>query len=459
MNVTEEQREAQRLRMREYRKRKKREMGKRAYLKEQRENKQEYREKLSENIAPNIFQKPSIPKKYSKMLKDLSDSVSQALEKISSGAMSVSQANVILPQLNEKIQLAPDVLVKIGDQKNCDDLLEDIVENNEKRIEDDPRLENTLPEKKSVIQQLKRVNALWRYMNNIKCTRNCKENCLDYEWTRDTEKVTKFIMKKWDKNNSRNAYFTGLSSHLRNLSGFEKEHSIYSKMSSKVYQNKILPAQKENKLSTAQKKNYVPYPVLVKNRKKLKIGSVEDAVVSMYMDAPPRRVRDYYLMKVFKEVKSKTGKKQLTVKTSKVLDKQFNYLVLNTQGNVKEMIFNAYKTQKDFGQQIIIPDKKEMNKHLKPYLKGFEIESGDFLFPTKTGKSMGDRFGSVVKKSFSLIAPSKKQPTAGLLRHSYVSYIRKEFGNTKPDSYFEAIATKMAHSYSTSLAYRVLDDA
>ena len=38
-------------------------------------------------------------------------------------------------------------------------------------------------------------------------------------------------------------------------------------------------------------------------------------------------------------------------------------------------------------------------------------------------------------------------------------FAKQVFGNTMPDSYFEAIATKMAHSYSTSLAYRVLEDA
>ena len=222
-----------------------------------------------------------------------------------------------------------------------------------------------------------------------------------------------------------------------------------------------MPAQKENKLSAAQKKNYVGYEVLLKNREKLEFGSLAGAIVSMYMDTPPRRVRDYYQMKVYKEIKggkslNKAGRR-FKFKEPTDLDKGYNYLVLNSTGNVKELVFNAYKTQKDFGQQIIAPD-KEMNKYLKPYLTNFDIQSGDFLFPAKSGKSMGDRFGSLVKKSFGFIAPGNKAPTAGLLRHSFVSYIRKEFSN-KPDSYFEAIATQMAHSYSTSLAYRVLEDA
>ena len=460
MALTSEQLEVQRLRMRDYRKRKKREMGKRAFLKEQRENKQDYRDTLRDNASPNIFQNPTVPKKYSDMLKGLSKAVAEALQKISKGTMSTSEANVILPQLKEKIEMAPDDLVMIGSQKNCEDLVEDIVENNTKRIVDDPRLENVLPTPSVVEKQIDRVNALWRFMNNLPCKKNdCQQNCLDYEWTRDTEKVIKYVMNRYDKPNSRNASFTGLSSTLRNLSGFEKEHSIYSKMSSAVYQEDILPAQKENKLSVAQKKNYVAYGVLLKNRKKLKIGSLEGAVVSMYMDAPPRRVRDYYLMKIHKEVKSKTrGKQKLIPIKSVNLDKKYNYLVLDNLGGVKEMVFNVYKTQKDFGQQVIVPDKKEMNKYIKPYLKNIGLKSGDFLFPAKTGLSLGDRFGALVKKSFGLISPGKMSPTAGLLRHSFVSYIRKEFSN-KPDSFFETIATKMAHSYSTSLAYRVLEDA
>ena len=463
MVLTDDQREAQKMRQREYRKREKRRLGKRNYLKEQREKKQAHmhRGALRAELEPNIFESDTISNQYTDQLKGLSDAISEALQKISSGQMTSRQASKVLPQLKDSIQAAPVDLVNIGDQKNCADLVEDIVEFNNKKIEKDPRLKKRLPAgKEGVEKQLKLVNTLWREINGKNRRADKKtgrkadpktENCLDYEWTRDTEKVTKFILKRWGKWGTRNAQFMALSSHLRNLEGFEKEHSYYSQYSSNVYQTEILPVTKQNKLTKAQENNYVVYKTLMKNREKLKPGSLEGAVVSMYMDAPPRRVKDYFMMKVYKK---KKGAKMTE------LDKKFNYLVIDTRGGVTEMVYNVYKTQKDYGQQIITPDRSEMNKYLKPYMKKFGIKPGGFLFPNTQGKSLGNAFGTLVKKSFAVIATGKKQPTAGLIRHAFVTYIHTEFGNTKPDAFFEDIAeNKMAHGYSTSLSYRVLEEA
>jgi len=467
MVLTDEQREAQRIRQREYRKRQKRLLGKKGYLKEQREKKQAYRGALRAAHEPNIFESDTISNQYTDQLKGLSDAISDALKRINSGQMTPRQASKVIPQLKDSIQAAPGELVKLGDQKNCADLVEDIVELNDKKIEEDPRKKGVLPERPRVEGAMALVNTLWREYNGKNRTADKKtgrkadpktQNCLNYEWTRDTEKVTKFILKRWNKTKAgevawgtRNVQFMALSSHLRNLEGFEKEHSYYSQYSTDVYQKHIKTKQKKNKLNKAQEKNYVAYDILLKNRKKLKPGSLEGAVVSMYMDTPPRRVKDYYLMKVFKKTKGKSMTE---------LDKKFNYLVIDTRGGVTEMVFNAYKTAKNFGQQIITPDRKEMNKFLKPYMKEFDIKPGGFLFPNAQGKSLRAAFGALVQKSFTMIAPGKKQPLAGLVRHAFVTYIHKVFGNSKPDSYFEDIAENlMAHSYSTSLAYRVLEEA
>ena len=462
MALSAEQLEAQKLRMRDYRERKRAKMGNKAYKKAQRKVKEKYREGVKAKETPNLFASPTIPAKYSDMLKDLSDSVKEALEKISAGTMSAPIANVILPALQGRIQAAPGDLVDVGAQKNCDELADAIVEMNDKRIEEDPRLDDVLPEPPTVKTHLNRVNFIWRAYTGLTAKGDRKsKNCVDYEWTRDTEKVAKYLFDRYPNPGSRNAYITSFSSTLRSLVGFEKEYLFYSKLSSRVWKEDIEPMQKENKLSAAQKKNYVTYPTLLKNRKKLKPGSKEGAVVSMYMDAPPRRVEDFYLMKIYKEAPNqKSGKKNFKFKNATELSKKFNYMVLDSKGGVKEMVYNYYKTRKDFGQQVIVPDKKEMNKSIKPYIKAFGLKSGGFLFPqVNADKSMGSGFGTLVSKSFAKIAPGKKAPPAGLIRHSYISHVRKEFGTTKPISYFEAIANKMAHSHSMSLQYQVLEDA
>ena len=66
----------------------------------------------------------------------------------------------------------------VGAQKNCDELVEDIVEINEKRIEEDPRLEDTLPSAETVVGQMKRLNFIWRAMTGLTAVGDTKtQNC------------------------------------------------------------------------------------------------------------------------------------------------------------------------------------------------------------------------------------------------------------------------------------------
>ena len=209
-------------------------MGNKAYKKAQRKVKEKYRDGVRAKETPNLFASPTVPAKYSDMLKDLSNSVKEALEKISAGTMSAPMANVILPVLQGRIQAAPDDLVAVGAQKNCDELADAIVAMNDKRIEEDPRLDDTLPEPSTVKTHIDRVNFIWRVMTGLTAKGDrTSQNCLDYEWTRDTDKVAKFLFDRYPNPGSRNAYITSLSSTLRNLVGFEKEYLFYSKLSSK----------------------------------------------------------------------------------------------------------------------------------------------------------------------------------------------------------------------------------
>ena len=74
MVLTDDQREAQKMRQREYRKREKRRLGKRNYLKEQREKKQAHmhRGALRAELEPNIFESDTISNQCTDQLKGLS---------------------------------------------------------------------------------------------------------------------------------------------------------------------------------------------------------------------------------------------------------------------------------------------------------------------------------------------------------------------------------------------------
>ena len=140
-------------------------------------------------------------------------------------------------------------------------------------------------------------------------------DCSDYNWVKDTDKVLKFIQDnpKWDKKdrkkqNTRNAHRTALASVLRDVDGYSKQQEIYSKAATDVFNKEISPNMGEGELSVTQKKNYAPFEKLLDARKYHKPGTMENALISIYTDTPPRRSKDYRIMKVIKRKNKKCDK-------------------------------------------------------------------------------------------------------------------------------------------------------
>ena len=94
-------------------------------------------------------------------------------------------------------------------------------------------------------------------------------------------------------------------------------------------------------------------------------------LLSLYHLIPPRRNKDYQLMKVIKNSDSE-------------LSNDFNYIDLDK----KQFIFNNYKTSRTYKNQIIdIPD--ELYNIITEYIKVFDIKDGDdewLLVNPKTNK-------------------------------------------------------------------------
>lgn len=277
--------------------------------------------------------------------------------------------------------------------------------------------------KKSVKQQLKKVTNLHKAMTGK------ESDCTDFEWTRKTEKVIRFIKAHWDEPNTRSGQTQALSSILVAIEGYEDEYRFYSNYSSRE-RKKIDKRAKSNTLSDKERKNYLTWPEFKKILPKVK-DLRDRALIGIYTLMPPRRVEDISLLKLWTK--------------NKDTDDKFNYLEIR-RGNYGEIEYNRYKTAKVYNT-ISIAMPKRLQTIMKAYIKDEGLSHGDLLFPSRSGKPYKN-FSVIITKAF---APyTDKKVTANLLRHSFISnYLRKP----RSEEDRGEIALQMGHSISTQQKY------
>ena len=103
-------------------------------------------------------------------------------------------------------------------------------------------------------------------------------------------------------------------------------------------------------------------------------------LLSLYLgdgDAhPPRRSKDYYLMKIIQPFKNDTMED-----INKKISNDFNYLVLKNRFIKPRFIFNNYKTVNKYGRQDV-PLSRKMNSKMNKYMR-YGVHS-EWLLPAFT---------------------------------------------------------------------------
>jgi len=156
------------------------------------------------------------------------------------------------------------------------------------------------------------------------------------------------------------------------------------------------------------------------------------ALYSLYSKIPPRRGKDYRLMK-------------LGNKNDSLGDDNFNYIDL--QAKPPQFIFNVFKTvtRKGYGQYIAtIPD--ELAVVLKKYIDEYSIRDGDFLFYNKTKDQpyTSSTFSSIISGIFKARSGIKIDMNA--LRHAYASHILSPSGSNFQRAKLEALSSNVRMS-------------
>jgi len=358
-----------------------------------------------------------------------------------------------LPAISAAIQQLPNRAELITKIKDCEEMEAKIIaaEEENKRLG-----KGRVTSDKQVKKNMKNLATFYRKYSGGKIL-----DCTDLEWTRDTEKVLEFIDTEptYKEETTRNGKRSLLASTLRNLQEYQREYKIYSILSTDVFANKIKPLIGENKLSESQKKNYMDWKDIMKNinKNKKELSLEDEALIALYTKIPPRRVKDFALMKVlYLESNEDIPKETKEYIENLKLNKDFNYLVVKKNGTPAMLVWFNYKTKEVFKMQYFElkgNDNKAFRDALQNYISDAKKKSGNFLFTTKAkNKPFGGGFSTHVSKTFN--KATGKKVSANLLRHSYISHILLQNLTLNER---EAIAKRMAHSPAIQATYQVID--
>ena len=167
------------------------------------------------------------------------------------------------------------------------------------------------------------------------------------------------------------------------------------------------------------------------------------SLFSILTKIPPRRPKDYRIMKV-RIKKNKKDKLDITK-----LDPNYNFVVCSENKLPTRLVFNNYKTasKKEYGQYIIDKIPPRLSKILQEYIVNSDLQTGNFLFHTEKDKNKPYNQGNfstiISQKIFEEYSGQKIDVNA--IRHSYASHIMKQ-------NLSQTELGKIAKSMGTSVA-------
>lgn len=260
-------------------------------------------------------------------------------------------------------------------------------------------------------------------------------NSQSLEILKEHGRVITWIESLDKSHNTKKIYYIALVSTLKRLADptFAGALSAY-KAKQDAYNQVVKEQMERQEMSAREEENFLAWPEVLKTREAARqdakdLMTYQDYVlVCLYTYLPPIRL-DYSPMAVVQE--------EPTAKAG-------NYLLVLPAGLT--FILNDYKTSKRYGQKRT-PVPKELERILRDWL---DVNPSGWLLCNSDGeplseKALGSRLSQVFKKF------SGKSVSVNLLRHSFVSWLRR---NEKPLLKHKEIAGLMGHSLEMNALYR-----
>jgi hypothetical protein len=245
----------------------------------------------------------------------------------------------------------------------------------------------------------------------------------------EKDKIITHLYEKYENINTIKSYlipFTVLCSKI----DYYKDNNVHKKLIEHIEKiNKTYDDDRDNNSININDKNKL---IINYNKEELEknlelLTNIEDKLIyALYTFIPPRRLEYSNMIITENDIN---------------LDNKFNYIIIENNDPIK-FIFNNYKTNKVFGQQIYNIEnniKELIIKHININKK----ENNNFLFNYKSN-NFGKKITNIFKKIYN------ENISVRWLRMSYASYIRK---NNLTNNELRIISEKMAHSLETNSRY------
>jgi hypothetical protein len=253
------------------------------------------------------------------------------------------------------------------------------------------------------------------------------------KYIKDVDTLIETITKKYENIQSRKGYiapFLTLTSYLKCLNkiNYEKIRIEFEK----VY-NEIYGIRKENERPKTENliDDFDEETILELSKK---LGSDDKVIYQFYTLQAPRRNEDVSRIEIINDGYDKEK-----------LDKKKNYIVIDENNIPKELIYNYYKTKKDYGKQTITITNENLKKTIQKDILRHQKKEGDKLFKY----SRADTFGKAIARVFTKVYNMKI--TLNTIRHSYITWEMREVRNVR---YLENLALLMGHSVKEQQLYR-----
>jgi hypothetical protein len=176
----------------------------------------------------------------------------------------------------------------------------------------------------------------------------------------------------------------------------------------------------------------------------------EGLIYVFYTLQPPRRVEDVQLITLIK-LKDKDCCED-TSDTNDIYDKldnDKNYIIVDSDNNPREIVYNKYKTDHIYGRQIITIVNNNLKNIIRTYILAHFLEDCDKLFIKYKNPSS---FCEAIKRIFSKIY--NKKITLNNIRHSYITCTMRTAHNA---NFLKNLALLMGHSTNEQLLYKRLE--
>ena len=278
-------------------------------------------------------------------------------------------------------------------------------------------------------------NELMKLFNNDDIDEKFIIDNMDY--LKDITPTIEALRTEYYNDSSFKTYLNVLVVIISHLPSLKDNYQILTKLNINV--NKAIQDKRdENQLEEHEKDKIIDLDrnVILKHLNSL--SDIKDKLVfAVYTLQPARRLdwRDVVLTR-------ETDEKELE-------DKKLNFLSISSKG--KKVIFNNYKTDIKYGQQIFKLTDPELNKVIDAYIKEKGLKAGNFLFSLESDKERPigqSNFSTKIEQVFYKVY--KEPISVRFLRMSWISALMKTNPTNKE---MKELAKEMAHSKDEQSRY------